>query len=503
MIAKVVHGHDVKGLMRYLMGPGRHNEHSNQHVLASSRGDWIGKGPESTAALGRWLNAGNEVGQDQGRPPARVWHCSVALPPGERLGADTEASEQRWEEAATRIMTRLGLHGNAAAGGGVRWAAIHHGLSGAKGEGGDHIHIAVVLCDLEGTPRIPFDDYRTLREVCRELEAEWELRSTSPADGTANTAPTTAERQKAERLGEPVTDREWLQVEVKALAASTTSLEDLIEQADARGILAAPAHVSKQGTPYGIVFGRAVRDSEGNPVRDDDGKLVLPKDADGKDITFAGRSLAKDLSLPKLQARWQELQDNEAAAQVPDPLEQARKILDEAAKNYQPGSRDAESVARAAADTVAVLAVSDPNGDPDGKLAQAAQWAAHAGREAGYAVPKPMGSGAAVRMSTIALMAARVGGADRDLVRTLQLLRVTAQMMDSLARLRQVQGHRRQAMAARQAAKALTGAEFRSIYPNKKRPIKPPTATIGIGPRQDRQGPNNTPPSHGNGGIKR
>ena len=36
MISKVIKGSNMHSLVRYLTGPGRANEHSNQHLVASS-----------------------------------------------------------------------------------------------------------------------------------------------------------------------------------------------------------------------------------------------------------------------------------------------------------------------------------------------------------------------------------------------------------------------------------------------------------------------------------
>ncbi len=35
MIGRVYRGGDVGGLLRYLYGPGRHNEHENPHLVAA------------------------------------------------------------------------------------------------------------------------------------------------------------------------------------------------------------------------------------------------------------------------------------------------------------------------------------------------------------------------------------------------------------------------------------------------------------------------------------
>jgi hypothetical protein len=79
----ITRGQDFAGLMRYLAGPGRHNEHTEPHLVA---GD---------PAILAWhddveldMRAAGEIAQslDEPRrllsvdvPDGPVWHCSLSL----------------------------------------------------------------------------------------------------------------------------------------------------------------------------------------------------------------------------------------------------------------------------------------------------------------------------------------------------------------------------------------------------------------------------------------
>lgn len=103
MIPNIVRGSRVGGLLRYLYGPGRAEEHVKPHLVAA----WDGSGP-----LGRLEPP---VGLDGKRdfralvdlleqpvwaghnPPRRyVWHCSLRTHPSDR-GADRRSvGTHRW-----------------------------------------------------------------------------------------------------------------------------------------------------------------------------------------------------------------------------------------------------------------------------------------------------------------------------------------------------------------------------------------------------------------------
>ena len=104
MIAKISRGGSASGLMNYLVGPGRSNEHENPHLVGASEGimSWYSTAELSrvqAVELGRFLEAPNRQygtavrkavnarGEDGGtvltgeRRDAHVWHCSLSLAP--------------------------------------------------------------------------------------------------------------------------------------------------------------------------------------------------------------------------------------------------------------------------------------------------------------------------------------------------------------------------------------------------------------------------------------
>jgi hypothetical protein len=123
MIGKVVRGSHAGGLLRYLYGPGRANEHIDPHLVAGF-GDPAELEPDRrldgtpdlrrlAGLLAQPLAALGWPGYDK-----PVWHCSVRAAPGDRILSDTE-----WAGVATEIMHRTGLapKGDEA---GVRWVAV-------------------------------------------------------------------------------------------------------------------------------------------------------------------------------------------------------------------------------------------------------------------------------------------------------------------------------------------------------------------------------------------
>jgi hypothetical protein len=109
MIGKVVRGSDAGGLLRYLYGPGRVNEHIDPHLVAGF-GDPAELEPDCrpdgtpdlrrlVGLLARPLAALGRPGYDK-----PVGHCSVRVAPGDRVLSDID-----WAGVATEIMHRTGL----------------------------------------------------------------------------------------------------------------------------------------------------------------------------------------------------------------------------------------------------------------------------------------------------------------------------------------------------------------------------------------------------------
>lgn len=473
MIAKIGTGQQVSGLVGYLFSDGRAEEHTDQHLVASSAWDTTTLQPGAragggfdTRALSKWLDTYNQLGQAQGRPPAKVWHCSLSIP-----AADGQLSDAQWKEATETLMTRLGLHGDDAAGGGVRWVAVRHGLNR---NGNDHVHIAAVLADAQGTPRVPWNDYRTARTVCQELEAKWGLTVTAAADRTAHRALTRGETERATRDGLTVPVRVRIEAEVRAAAAVSRDFGEMQRVLAGRGIIATEVHKSKSGKAFGVTF-------------TDPSYLTR----DGQPVRFSGKALAPDLTLPKLQARW-----DAVAAGTPtagDAMAAAETQLTAAADRIAAGGADAADVTWAAADHLAVTARLFEPDKPDGPLHQAARDAARAGRDLNSAIPARSEMGTGMRMSAIGMWAARGQIKDRRGRDDLKLILASQRLMDATHQLRQLQHRSHQATAAHHATSdlqhAATTATITATAPTPSAPAPSSTAGQSYLDRQRRGGP--------------
>ncbi len=279
MVPDIGRGSRTHGLLVYLYGPGRREEHIDAHLV----GSWDGFAPDPgrntsfdpypRAALARLTAALDlRVKQAGDRAPAKhVWHCSVRTAPGDR-----RLSDQEWNTVAQRIVHATSIAPNGDPDG-CRWIAVRHAE--------DHIHIVATLVrgDLRN-PRLNYD-FNKAQATCRRIEKELGLRHLNAGDGTAAKNPTSAEKFKAERTGRPETSRETLREAVRhALAGAATEAEFLIRLQEA-GL-----HVRLRTGPSGDALGYNV---------------ALPGDRNrhGEPIWYPGSKLAPDLSLLKIRHR--------------------------------------------------------------------------------------------------------------------------------------------------------------------------------------------------------
>jgi hypothetical protein len=279
VIGKVLRGRNAGRLLYYLYGPGKANEHTDPHLVAGFA-DPADLEPERRPGGGRDFRrlAGllNQplaalAGPGYSSP---VWHCSVRAAPEDRLLSDAE-----WAQVAARIMDRTGL----APGGddvGVRWVAVRHAS--------DHIHLVATLARQDGTrPRIWNDFYR-VREACAQAEAQFGLRTTAPADRTAERRPGRAETEQAARRGWAEAPRVKLCREVaEAAAAAGTEQEFFTRLADAGVAVRQRCSTAHPDQVTGYAVGLPEHTASGGGV-----------------IWYGGGKLAADLSLPKLRRRW-------------------------------------------------------------------------------------------------------------------------------------------------------------------------------------------------------
>ena len=300
MIAKISRGWGMARLMRYLMGPGQANEHTDQRVIASWDGaPHLHQPPRNGSACGFDVRALTEDLNDPAlaagvplEPPADghdirrrgpVWHCSLRNAPADRVLSDEE-----WTEVVEDLLDRTGLAGRDDPGA-CRWVAVRHAE--------DHVHVAVMLVRQDTGRRVhPWRDYLRAREVCQDAERRFGLTWTAPADRTAARQSTRAEQQKAARRGAGETSRAWLRRAARTAAVQAQDPEEFFRRLADLGVLVRPRQA-----PPGHLVGYAV---------------AAPDDlnADGRPVWFGGRRLAPDLSLPALLARWR------SAEPAPEPI---------------------------------------------------------------------------------------------------------------------------------------------------------------------------------------
>ncbi|GLW58042.1 relaxase/mobilization nuclease domain-containing protein [Kitasatospora phosalacinea] len=277
MIPKIRRGSRTHGLLAYLYGPGKRDEHTDPHLV----GSWDGFAPDP----GRDADADPKITMTRlvaaldlrvkqagtAAPAQHVWHCSVRTDPGDRTLTDAE-----WNTVARRLVHAVNLAPEDDPDG-CRWVAVRHAE--------DHIHILATMVrgDLR-RPRMNYD-FKKAQAECRRIEKEMGLRQLKPGDGTAAANPTSAERFKAERTGRTETPRDSLREAVRQAVAGAADEAEFFGRLREAGL-----RVKLRHAPSGDVLGYNV---------------ALPGDRnrDREPVWFAGSTLAPDLSLPRIRRR--------------------------------------------------------------------------------------------------------------------------------------------------------------------------------------------------------
>jgi hypothetical protein len=279
MIGKVIRGSSAGGLLRYLYGPGRANEHADPHLVAGfadPRELEPDLRPDGSRDLRRLsgLLAQPLALDPLGACGKPVWHCSVRAAPGDRMLSDAE-----WGQVAVGIMDRTGLAPDGDESG-VRWVAVRHAP--------DHIHIAATLARQDGGRVKTWNDFYRVREACQDAERRLGLRSTAPADRTAAKRPSRAETEQAARRGWSEAPRVSLRREVCTAAAEASTEQEFFARLEQAGVLVRKRYSTiKPGEVTGYAVGLPDHTTQ-----------------DGGIVWYGGGKLAADLTLPKLRARW-------------------------------------------------------------------------------------------------------------------------------------------------------------------------------------------------------
>jgi hypothetical protein len=430
-------GERVEGLIYYLFGPGRREEHTDPHVVAGwrhpaelepplrpdGRRDFrrlLGLLNQPHAAMGTW-------------GPARpVWHCSMRAAPGDKMLSDDE-----WARIAFDVMHRTGLAPYGQEDDAVRWVAIRHG--------DDHIHIVAMLARQDGRrPCVRNDRYR-VREACLAAEQRYGLRRTAPGDRTAAGRPTRAESEKGARRGLPEAPRITLRRQVSTAAAAAGSEQEFFDRLRQSGVLV------------------RTRSSTRNPDQVTGYAVALPGDTTsfGKPVWYGGGKLAADLTLPKLRHRWRApgsaADDRFTAAERSAVWEYVARAADDASARIQmlaaTNPAEVADAAWAVADMLHVTAAALGS-----RILRGAADAYDRAARAPYGrLPAPTPTGNSLRRAARLLSAYGHITSDPSF-RPIVLITRLAALVEAVALLRQTQERAAQAASALSAAERLYAA---------------------------------------------
>lgn len=331
MIPHVTKGRSMRGLIGYLYGAGRHNEHTDQHAVASSGALWIEWGGQLNAEdarnLGKVLESDSRLRTTRERAAARtqaaeqggavallerpeagpgladeawdgvtdeggidrpsVFHVSLSISADEG-----QLDDATWAQIANRFVNEMGFDGDSDRGRNCQWIAVRHGASTA---GNDHVHIAVCLVRNDGTWASTHHDFKRAQVAARELEREFGLRQLHPGipeRGMPGYTP--GEQRRAAAAGQDVTERTRLGRIVRAVAHRVETEREFVLGLLNEGVRIRPRWADGGRTE---VVGYSVK------LRD--GQLWL-----------GGGKLGSDLTLPRLRERW-EATDRQRAEALP------------------------------------------------------------------------------------------------------------------------------------------------------------------------------------------
>ncbi|WP_406386612.1 relaxase/mobilization nuclease domain-containing protein [Streptomyces sp. NBC_01618] len=308
MIANIVKpGHKTRGVLNYLYGPGRTNEHTDPHLVASwdSFAPYPGRDPDATLAqLTAVLDLRVKQAGDKA-PKDHVWHCSIRAAPEDR-----PLSDDKWATIARRVLNATGV-APADDPDACRWVAVRHA--------DDHIHIVATKVRGDLRPPRNWNDYLRADKELAAIEKEYGLRQVLRGDRTAAKRPTRAEQEKAHRTDHQTTARERLRVTVRTAVSVATSPEEFL------GILSGTVGVliEIQRFPSGDIRGYKIA-------------AAGDTNAAGEPVWFSSSKLAPDLSFPQIRERLTATEPQPSGHSRPNPWHQAapthaQQILDDPA----------------------------------------------------------------------------------------------------------------------------------------------------------------------------
>ncbi|WP_203182416.1 relaxase/mobilization nuclease domain-containing protein [Streptomyces pratensis] len=430
MVPDVSTASDSRGLIAYLFGPGRRDEHTNPHIVAAwdmAGAPAPGRDPAATySQLARRLDhhvdlRTRELGGK--KPPQHVWHCPVRTAPGDRYLTDIE-----WAEVARRVLHATGIapDGDEKA---CRWIAIRHA--------DDHIHIMATTVRADGRRPRTHQDGRRAQAECRRIEAEYGLRRLKSGDLTAPRTPISAERAKAERQGQTVTARQWLRERAYAVAAAVHTEADYFTVLQSLGIKVK----TRLGPESGEVIGYS---------------LAAPGDTNsaGEPVWYGGSKLAPDLSINRLRERLpdQEMADRPRYAADPaEPWEHTITAI-QMAHSVLDSDDDAAAQGHLAAFGDTLYNIASSTSGPHRAELRAAAMAFNRARRSATRADHQAATALRQAAKELAYAANEPGGL------AIALLFATVHLARAAAKWHEQRGHEQQATAAKEAFRHLQAA---------------------------------------------
>ncbi len=279
----VTRGDRIGGLLSYLAGEGRSNEHTEPHLVNGDSATFTFFGdselaPSTALAIAKHLDEprtafGVEVNG------GHVWHASLSL-----RAEEGQLTDEHWATIAQQFVDRMGFT-EASGKAGCRWVAVRHGLSKA---GNDHIHIAVNLVREDGTKASIHHDYSRAQSIARELEQEHGLQLLeSRGSDMAMRGERPGERETAARRGDSTTASVRLERSVRAAAAASLDEGEFVRRLHQAGVLVRPRFAADRDD---VVAGYSV--------------ALRPATRDETIVWHGGGRLARDLTLPRLRDGW-------------------------------------------------------------------------------------------------------------------------------------------------------------------------------------------------------
>ena len=335
MIGKITTGASGRALIRYLFGPGKANEHTDQRVITSGLalgGDVLACGALSGQAiveLGSDLDAANDLSRAN---PAggHIWHLSLSLPAGDR-----PLTDDQWAEVARKATKAIGFEREGLEP--AAWVAVAHG---ASAQGNQHIHIAASLVRLDGSRVETWQSKRTISRVCAEVERTYGLTVVEGRAGRGMPGLTRAELERTDREQRAEPPRITLARIVREASVASKDEAEFVRRLRGNEVLVRPRFETGANE---AVIGYSV--------------AVRPRVGDTP-IWFGGGKLAKDLTLPSLRQFW-ELSPSDCRAAVAE-WTVTRSVSGREAVRGVPGDlQRAVSMASDAAELLATVSVSD------------------------------------------------------------------------------------------------------------------------------------------------